>query len=390
MLNFLCLATGPSIQGQGFETIYPPFHHTAVFFGTIKGRKPVPYHRFVTKTLHPAPPVRRHLHPGGQGALRRNKRVQPNGVIKGSSTSMPIFNDTERTSTTDLSTVDHSTHVPFSSEQHMLNTLSTNQVVQTYEPVLRISTTYATTKQGSGNGATTEYPISTTIPCPPNMVYAYCTEGQGTCQNPSGVTVTSCSVPMTCVCPPGCLMKDNACVPREECECFIAGAGVLLDGETNVNADCTNRCECQSNVLTCDYSYSSAATCEERGGVCQCYCDDGFKGNGQNCEPDATDCADVYNAGFRQSGVYTIKPTNWPGSPFEAYCNMTHGGGGRYRVTHHLMKFKVSLVKTLTAFLNYIMFMFVYVHGEVSSFYLLFSKFNLSFNVKNLDCSCGL
>ncbi|XP_071836948.1 uncharacterized protein [Apostichopus japonicus] len=40
-----------------------------------------------------------------------------------------------------------------------------------------------------------------------------------------------------------------------------------------------------------------------------------------------TDCQEVYDAGHTQDGVYTIKPTGWPGSPFNVSCNMENGGG---------------------------------------------------------------
>ncbi|KAJ8035654.1 Fibrinogen-like protein A [Holothuria leucospilota] len=39
-----------------------------------------------------------------------------------------------------------------------------------------------------------------------------------------------------------------------------------------------------------------------------------------------TDCYDIFTSGF-SDGVYTIQPTGWTGSPFEVYCNMSHGGG---------------------------------------------------------------
>ncbi|XP_071836029.1 fibrinogen C domain-containing protein 1-A-like isoform X4 [Apostichopus japonicus] len=40
-----------------------------------------------------------------------------------------------------------------------------------------------------------------------------------------------------------------------------------------------------------------------------------------------SDCKELYNNGERTSGVYEIKPTIWPDSPFEVYCNMSDGGG---------------------------------------------------------------
>ncbi|XP_017278610.1 fibrinogen-like protein 1 [Kryptolebias marmoratus] len=39
-----------------------------------------------------------------------------------------------------------------------------------------------------------------------------------------------------------------------------------------------------------------------------------------------TDCAQVFTSGFKQSGLYTIKPSDSP-SPVKVYCDMTEGGG---------------------------------------------------------------
>ncbi|KAJ8033646.1 Fibrinogen-like protein A [Holothuria leucospilota] len=82
------------------------------------------------------------------------------------------------------------------------------------------------------------------------------------------------------------------------------------NGQTQMNTLCTRRCECQSNVLTCEDNYrcSSHATCEERGGVRQCYCNDGYTGNGQTCEVVATDCADIYNGGHNAMSWHKNKP----------------------------------------------------------------------------------
>ncbi|PIK61744.1 putative fibrinogen-like protein 1 [Apostichopus japonicus] len=38
-------------------------------------------------------------------------------------------------------------------------------------------------------------------------------------------------------------------------------------------------------------------------------------------------CQDVYDAGYRQDGVYTIMPTGWHGLPFNVSCKMENGGG---------------------------------------------------------------
>ena len=40
----------------------------------------------------------------------------------------------------------------------------------------------------------------------------------------------------------------------------------------------------------------------------------------------ARDCAELFSAGFRESGVYTVNPTNR--SSFDVYCDMKTDGGG--------------------------------------------------------------
>ncbi|PIK55966.1 hypothetical protein BSL78_07114 [Apostichopus japonicus] len=85
---------------------------------------------------------------------------------------------------------------------------------------------------------------------------------------------------------------------------------------------------CINGSVTWDdkYSCSLNAQCEEQNNVRQCYCKAGYHGDGKTCLQ-LTDCEDVYTAGFNESGIYTIKPTVGPGSPFLVYCNMADGGG---------------------------------------------------------------
>lgn len=70
----------------------------------------------------------------------------------------------------------------------------------------------------------------------------------------------------------------------------------------------------------------SLAVCGETNNTFKCFCEDGFIGNGQNCTL-ATDCYELFNAGFNESGIYIIKPSTWTGSAFEVFCNMHDGGG---------------------------------------------------------------
>ncbi|CAH3183430.1 unnamed protein product, partial [Porites lobata] len=55
-----------------------------------------------------------------------------------------------------------------------------------------------------------------------------------------------------------------------------------------------------------------------------CACTAGFKG--ENCEQVYSSCAEVYEAGLRTSGVYTIDPDD--AGAFDVYCDQTTAGGG--------------------------------------------------------------
>ncbi|KAJ8033498.1 Ficolin-1 [Holothuria leucospilota] len=158
--------------------------------------------------------------------------------------------------------------------------------------------------------------VSTTTPsCPPNMVYANCTVCQSSCRDPKGC-FSNCTEPETCVCAGGFLLKGGDCIPQEKCGCFMEGEGVIHEGGFYVNSDCTSRVDCSNGQLVWNYTYTCGvnAVCGKRNSVRQCHA--------QN-----VDCLDVFNDGFTTSGVYTVKPTNWSGLPFEVYCNMSDGGG---------------------------------------------------------------
>ncbi|XP_071836733.1 fibrinogen-like protein A [Apostichopus japonicus] len=139
-------------------------------------------------------------------------------------------------------------------------------------------------------------PISTTV----------CEQGMEFCYN---VTEFGCATPDHCVCN---LTSTNTTISA---------------GGFYVNGNCTKRAHCINGNVTWDgeYSCSPNAQCEEQSNVRQCYCRTGYHGDGQTCE--FPDCKGVYDSGYNTSGIYTIKPTNWTGSPFTAYCNMTDGGG---------------------------------------------------------------
>ncbi|XP_071816409.1 uncharacterized protein [Apostichopus japonicus] len=166
--------------------------------------------------------------------------------------------------------------------------------------------------------------------CPSNMVFKNCS-CQTSCENPD-VCEDTCSAEddESCICPGGYFIKGDTCVPPEACGCYLTGRGVIPDGGSYVNDDCTERCSCESGTLICDSSFrcDANAVCEERSDTFGCHCREGFEGDGENCtRNDFTDCYDVYTSGLRNDGVYNIKPAGWPGSEFEVYCEMSNGGG---------------------------------------------------------------
>ncbi|KAJ8035739.1 Fibrinogen C domain-containing protein 1 [Holothuria leucospilota] len=95
--------------------------------------------------------------------------------------------------------------------------------------------------------------------------------------------------------------------------------------ESKLNSD-----SCEEGTLTCDRNFQCDvnAVCEERNKIRKCYCNQGYTGDGLSCTRTAppTDCYDVFTSDL-PDGVYTIQPTGWAESPFQVYCNMSHGGG---------------------------------------------------------------
>ncbi|XP_071836564.1 uncharacterized protein [Apostichopus japonicus] len=167
--------------------------------------------------------------------------------------------------------------------------------------------------------------------CPSNMIYNTCS-CQATCDDPNGAggCNNNCLGSEGCNCPTGFLMHGSDCIPTSDCGCFIRDENLVIpNGETYVNDDCTQKCSCSNNRLSCedDYRCSAYAVCDINAGVRQCSCNEGYGGDGLSCESLYEDCKDVYDAGHTQDGVYAILPSGWSGSSFTVYCKMDNGGG---------------------------------------------------------------
>ncbi|XP_071836970.1 microfibril-associated glycoprotein 4-like isoform X8 [Apostichopus japonicus] len=191
----------------------------------------------------------------------------------------------------------------------------------------------ATTKQ-----STTSPPISTLSSLPDTAVSSVETTTQSTTAPPvesssQSIDTTRLSTPTVCL--RGqlrCYNDDNemVCAAPENCTCQMTSVNASISaGGFYVNPDCTRMAHCINGNVTWDdvYSCSLNAQCEEQNNVRRCYCKTGYHGDGKTCLQ-LTNCQDVYTeAGINESGIYTIKPTNWTGSPFPVYCNMAAGGG---------------------------------------------------------------
>lgn len=58
----------------------------------------------------------------------------------------------------------------------------------------------------------------------------------------------------------------------------------LQPGTVHVNSDCTFRCKCIDGVYTCfNITCSENAVCELQGSFQDCYCNEGYTGDGLEC-----------------------------------------------------------------------------------------------------------
>ncbi|PIK46687.1 putative IgGFc-binding protein [Apostichopus japonicus] len=128
--------------------------------------------------------------------------------------------------------------------------------------------------------------------CPEGMVYTACGSGcPATCVDPEGQTNCSESCTETCTCPDGQVLDGDNCVPLEECGCVMQSGFYLSNGQTQVSADCSQVCSCRDRELTCyEYSCHDNAECDLRDGIQECWCLEGFLGDGSYCRPATSIC----------------------------------------------------------------------------------------------------
>ncbi|CAH3173729.1 unnamed protein product, partial [Porites evermanni] len=77
-----------------------------------------------------------------------------------------------------------------------------------------------------------------------------------------------------------------------------------------------HRSRCPGKYFLCQVGFTNKGY--------RCFCPEGFKGD--RCDEVYKNCAELYEAAVRNSGIYTIDPDN--AGTFQVYCDQTTAGGG--------------------------------------------------------------
>ncbi|XP_022091554.1 IgGFc-binding protein-like [Acanthaster planci] len=96
-----------------------------------------------------------------------------------------------------------------------------------------------------------------------------------------------------CECDDGYVLSGPHCVPRDDCGCYQVQTGNYYEeGQVFMNEECSSLCTCQSGSLNCvPVSCDENAECTVSDGRRRCECNDGYLGNGMECQ--ASPCTEV-------------------------------------------------------------------------------------------------
>lgn len=122
--------------------------------------------------------------------------------------------------------------------------------------------------------------------CGEGQVYSPCgSPCQPSCNNTMQQTqcITTCIE--GCVCKDGLVMDGDRCIPPDQCGCEHKGLYYSV-GDREVKAGCGEECFCRTQYgepecrpLKCH----DDATCKIESGLWDCYCNEGYQGNGTQC-----------------------------------------------------------------------------------------------------------
>jgi hypothetical protein len=126
------------------------------------------------------------------------------------------------------------------------------------------------------------------LECPSELIYETCgTACPANCQERQGNPDCRQTCIETCRCPDGLLLEGDRCIQPSECGCLLEdGVTYLPNAGEWVAPDCSQKCTCgQDGQLRCtSMECDESATCDVKGGVRDCYCNEGYAGDGINCQ----------------------------------------------------------------------------------------------------------
>ncbi|KAJ8042690.1 IgGFc-binding protein [Holothuria leucospilota] len=163
--------------------------------------------------------------------------------------------------------------------------------------------------------------------CPINSTYGSCNSGcPKTCSNPDGLNNCPMNCLETCECPPGYVLDNDRCVHLSQCRCPDPNGGMVLPGTVHIDEECTFKCKCIDGVYSCfNITCDENAVCEQRGSFRDCYCNDGYQGDGLECYTQVEERCDPPWYTPRQGSCYGFYDTPKSFQEADAFCQRNYG-----------------------------------------------------------------